>query len=168
MTNEILQESETFTDPTAGHLPDDAFGQGREIKVTASICPQCLASIDAQVMERDGEVWMDKACDDHGRYSALLSSDIKHYFEPLEQPLQGQSCCGSSCAQPASASGPIEESAAWVNHSCTILIEITERCNLTCPTCFAGSSPQHSNMMALDEFTRQVDQLVAGSSGHGG
>lgn len=105
---------------------------------------------------------MDKSCDQHGRFSALLSSDIKHYFEPLEQPLQGKSCCGSSCGQPASGSEPMDESAAWVNHSCTILIEITERCNLTCPTCFAGSSPQHSNMMELEEFTRQVDKLVAG------
>ncbi len=106
---------------------------------------------------------MDKSCEQHGRYSALLSSDIKHYYMPLEQPLEGKSCCGSSCGPLAGdASALIDDSAAWANHSCTILIEITERCNLTCPTCFAGSSPQHSNMMELDEFTRQVDQLVAG------
>ena len=106
---------------------------------------------------------MDKSCDQHGHFSALLSSDVRHYFEPAEQPsLQGKSCCGSSCSQPAGSSGPMAESAGWANHSCTILIEITERCNLTCPTCFAGSSPQHSTMMDLDEFTRQVDQLVAG------
>lgn len=105
---------------------------------------------------------MDKSCDQHGRFSALLSSDIRHYYEPAVQSTGGQSCCGSSCGPAPSASGPLDDSAAWANHSCTILIEITERCNLTCPTCFAGSSPQHSHMMSLEEFTRQVDQLVAG------
>ena len=54
------------------------------------------------------------------------------------------------------------DSAPWINHSCTILIEIIERCNLSCPTCFAGSSPQHANLMSMEEFTRQVEQLVAG------
>lgn len=156
------QASKPVIEPAPAHLPDVEWGEGRLIKTTESICPQCLASITAKVLERDGEVWMDKSCDEHGRFSALLSSDIRHYFEPAAQPVSGKSCCGSSCGQPASASGPMEDSAAWANHSCTILIEITERCNLTCPTCFAGSSPQHSNMMGLDEFTRQVDQLVAG------
>jgi hypothetical protein len=56
---------------------------------------------------------------------------------------------------------PGADAAPWTNHSCTILIEITERCNLSCPTCFAGSSPYHSKMMSLEQFARQVDQLVA-------
>ena len=162
MKNFNLDESESFVEPLPAHSPDTAWGQGRKIKLTTSICPQCLASIEAQVLERGDEVWMDKSCDQHGRFSALLSSDIKHYFEPSAQPMEGKSCCGSSCGQPGSALESMDDSAAWANHSCTILIEITERCNLTCPTCFAGSSPQHSTMMELDEFTRQVDQLVAG------
>jgi len=157
-----MEESEPVGDPATGHSPDDDWGQGRKIKLTASLCPDCLDSIEAQVLERDGEVWMDKSCDQHGRFSALLSSDIRHYYESSDHVLEGQSCCGSSCGQPSSTSTAIPDSAAWVNHSCTILIEITERCNLTCPTCFAGSSPQHSHMMSLDDFTQQVDQLVAG------
>ena len=162
MKNYKQEESETFVEPPSGHSPGTAWGKGRKIKLTTSICPQCLVSIEAQVLERGGEVWMDKSCDQHGRFSALLSSDIKHYFEPAAQPIEGGSCCGSSCGQPGSALESMDDSAAWANHSCTILIEITERCNLTCPTCFAGSSPQHSTMMELDEFKRQVDQLVAG------
>ena len=157
-----LKKSEPLYEHESGGSTDIAWGQGRKIKTTTSICPRCLASIKAQVLERDNEVWMDKSCDQHGRFSALLSSDIQHYYESTGQQLSGKSCCGSSCGQPAGVSGSMADSQAWANHSCTILIEITERCNLTCPTCFAGSSPQHSHMMDLDEFTRQVDQLVAG------
>jgi uncharacterized radical SAM superfamily Fe-S cluster-containing enzyme len=117
------------------------------------------------VFERHGEVWMDKSCARHGHFSALLSSDIKHYLDPSARQAQGASCCGSSCGLPATEISNGADSAPWTNHSCTILIEITERCNLSCPTCFAGSSPLHSKMMSLAEFTRQVDQLVAGGKG---
>jgi len=144
------------------------FGRGREIKRTSSICPVCLEAVDARVFEREGEVWMDKHCSIHGRFSALLSADVRHYFEsPVSLPassLQAVSCCGSGCGAPASdtSGATVMESAGWSNHSCTILIEIIERCNLSCPTCFVGSSPQHSGLMSMQEFSRQVDQLVAG------
>ncbi|MGB7453667.1 MAG: radical SAM protein [Lysobacterales bacterium] len=156
------EESEPALESAAGIPPDTDWGQGRQIKLTASICPQCLVSLKARVLERNNEVWMDKSCKQHGRFSALLASDSRHYFEPSDHALEGKSCCGSSCGPAASPSGSMADSAAWANHSCTILIEITERCNLTCPTCFAGSSPQHSHMMSLDEFSQQVDQLVVG------
>lgn len=127
---------------------------GRLIKRTRSICPQCLQPLDADVIERDGEVWLEKSCPEHGPWSALLSSDVAHYHQRSSAPGQNGGCCATGC-------GP-SITPQWANHSCTVLIEITERCNLTCPTCFAGSSPQHSRMMSLDEFTGQVDGLVAG------
>ena len=153
---------QNMPEETVSSPRSDSRGQGRKIKNTTSICPQCLEPVDAEVFERLGEVWMDKSCTRHGHFSALLSSDIKHYLEPSARQVQGTSCCGSSCGQPAAEISRDADSAPWTNHSCTILIEITERCNLSCPTCFAGSSPLHSEMMSLEEFTRQVDQLVAG------
>ena len=138
------------------------FGQGRKIKETSSICPTCLEPVAASVHERQGQVWMDKQCGVHGRYSALLSSDIRHYYQPLPARAEKSSCCGSSCGVPARDAAGAADSAPWANHSCTILIEITERCNLSCPTCFAGSTPAHSAMMSMVEFARQVDGLVAG------
>jgi uncharacterized radical SAM superfamily Fe-S cluster-containing enzyme len=156
-------------DPDAGAACDAGsfaagrtFGAGRKIKDTGSICPVCLEKVEAAVYERSGEVWMDKHCKKHGRYSALLSSDVRHYHEPLARPSSSGCCttgCGVATAPSPAADG---EAAPWVNHSCTILIEITERCNLSCPTCFAGSSPTHTRQMSLDEFTRQVDRLADG------
>ena len=153
---------ETMLEETGPTPRSDSLGQGRKIKNTTSICPQCLEPVDAEVYERQGEVWMDKSCTRHGQYSALLSSDIKHYLEPTAHQIQGTSCCGSSCGQPATELSTGADPAPWTNHSCTILIEITERCNLSCPTCFAGSSPLHSKTMSMEDFTRQVDQLAAG------
>jgi uncharacterized radical SAM superfamily Fe-S cluster-containing enzyme len=152
------------TEPIAASSPASPghIGRGKLLKETTSICPKCLQQLPARVYQRAREVWMDKQCEQHGRFSALLSSSIDHYYRAAPRSDQDSPCCGSSCGVPSVAASGTQDTAAWTNHSCTILIEITERCNLSCPTCFAGSSPAHSNMMSMEEFTRQVDQLVAG------
>ena len=155
---------DSSSETPAGESPPGAvdYGRGRKIKDTSSICPVCLEPVAAEVFERRHEVWMDKYCASHGRFSALLSSDIRHYYEPSGRQSSSASCCGSSCGVSAAPAPGVEPSASWTNHSCTVLIEITERCNLSCPTCFAGSSPTESHLLSLGEFEKQVDGLVAG------
>lgn len=148
--------------PMDGRPVRDAFGGGRKVKETRSICPVCLEPVAAGVYERDREVWLDKRCAEHGWFSALLSSDVRHYYRPAPELTDSAGCCGGGCGVPATAADASGMAAPWANHSCTILIEITERCNLTCPTCFAGSSPQHANTISMEEFTRQVDRLASG------
>ncbi|HET6566030.1 MAG TPA: radical SAM protein, partial [Xanthomonadales bacterium] len=159
--------------PSSSNLRNSQSNPGRFIKSTRSLCPACLQHIDAAVFERDGEVWMDKRCGQHGEFSVLLSSEARHYYSARPSTSLG-SCCGpAGCGTPGKASnaqqlrpndapGQSFPCSPWTNHSCTVLIEIIERCNLSCPTCFAGSSPQHDGLMSLQEFTRQVDGLVAG------
>ncbi|NNJ64310.1 MAG: radical SAM protein [Xanthomonadales bacterium] len=136
--------------------------RGRLLKKTGSICPRCLEDVSATVRERDGEVWMDKRCPEHGEFSALLSSASRHYYRALENPPGSAACCGSACGAPDPSAGALPDSGPWANHSCTVLIEIIERCNLTCPTCFAGSSPQHEGLMSLETFTHRVQRLAQG------
>jgi len=142
------------------------FGVGRTLKTTVSICPVCLEKIEARVMERGRQVWMDKTCADHGSFSALLNDDVAHYYVSDIASAGESSCCGTSCSAPlvtgADAPAPAFSAAPWANHSCTVLIEIIERCNLSCPTCFAGSSPQHDGLLELAEFKQQVNQLADG------
>ena len=56
----------------------DEFGTGSHIKTT-SLCPTCLARIPADVFERHSEIRVAKECPEHGRFSALLASDARHY-----------------------------------------------------------------------------------------
>ena len=44
------------------------FGLGQHIKDTKSLCPICLDKIEAKVFERDGSVYMDKTCAEHGDF----------------------------------------------------------------------------------------------------
>ncbi len=136
-----------------------AFGTGRRIKTTTSLCPQCLEPIEAHVFEREGKVWMDKTCPEHGGYTALLSDDVRHYYvaDPRVEALG--SCCGPS------GCGPRHIGDQVANHSCNMLIEVTQRCNLTCPTCYAGSSPQRDEMLSVADFTALLDDLLAKGKG---
>ncbi len=130
--------------------PPVDFAQGRRLKTTRSLCPVCLRRISADVFERGGQVWMDKTCPAHGPFSALLASDSRHYYlaDPRVEALG--SCCGAArhCGD------------QFANHSCSLLIEITQRCNLTCPTCYADSSPDKEQFLSLAEFEALLDGLL--------
>ena len=135
--------------------PDAAYATGKEIKTTTSLCPECLNKIPGTVYERDGRVILDKECPDHGRYSALLSSDLRHYYVADEEIEAVACCCG-----PSQHCGDQVE-----NHSCNMLIEITQSCNLTCPTCYAGSSPHNKTFMSVENFTETIDKLIGQGKG---
>jgi uncharacterized radical SAM superfamily Fe-S cluster-containing enzyme len=46
-------------------------------------------------------------------------------------------------------------------HSCLALIEINDACNLSCPVCFADSSPQRTRHRTLAEVDAMLETLVA-------
>jgi len=131
-----------MTPPTAQHQPLV------QLKTTSSRCPHCLDSVPASVVQRDGRVYLQKSCPTHGEEEVLLASDASMYWNADAAAGPG---CGTGCCS--------------VNHSCTLIFEITERCNLTCPTCFAGSSPQHTWHLPLEQFTTQLDRLLAAGKG---
>ncbi len=55
----------------------------RPIKLTTSLCPVCRRQIDAQVVEREGSVYLNKICPEHGPFNVLISSDRRFYHESV-------------------------------------------------------------------------------------
>ncbi len=100
--------------------------------------------VPAEVYERGGEVFMKKTCPDHGDQEVLIAGDAAFYWADGAEG--AGKACGDGCT---------------LGHSCTLIFEITDRCNLTCPTCFAGSSPHETRSMSLLEFEAQLDRLLA-------
>ena len=45
-------------------------------------------------------------------------------------------------------------------HSCLTVIEVTDRCNLSCPTCYAMSSPNYGRHRTLVEIEQMLDVVV--------
>ncbi len=128
---------------------------------TTSLCETCLTLVPAKIALRDGEVWYEKRCRTHGMQSTLVSTDAaywlrcKDYIKPGDKPLGFQSPTEFGCPYDCGLCPDHEQ------HSCLALIEINEHCNLTCPVCFAESSPARSKTLPLPTIERMLDALVA-------
>jgi uncharacterized radical SAM superfamily Fe-S cluster-containing enzyme len=127
---------------------------------TLSLCPTCLKRIDAKIIFEDDKVFMTKTCIDHGFFKVLIASDIEYYknirnYNKLgEAPLKVNTHTNYGCPYDCGLCADHEQ------HSCLTLIEITDRCNLTCPTCYAMSSPHYGRHRTVAEVERMFDIIV--------
>ncbi len=128
---------------------------------TVSLCPVCLRRIDAKIVFQDAQVFMLKSCPEHGFQKVLIATDIEYYKnirnynKPSETPLRFNTFTHYGCPYDCGLCVDHEQ------HSCLTLIEVTDRCNLTCPTCYAMSSPHYGRHRTLDEIERMLDIIVA-------
>jgi 7,8-dihydro-6-hydroxymethylpterin dimethyltransferase len=126
---------------------------------TQSLCPICLAVLDAQVVERDGVVHLEKECPEHGRYDVYLWPDVEHYRwidsfpSPVVEPPVAhapRAACPSGCGYCTS----------HVRHATLVEIEITRRCNLRCPVCFVSAGPAPTDP-SMDTLRSMLEAALA-------
>jgi uncharacterized radical SAM superfamily Fe-S cluster-containing enzyme len=154
----------------------------RPLKTTVSLCPVCLAHVPALVFERGRRVILAKRCPTHGPSEAVIENDRSFYalsnkdrhgrrFDesavfhipdyPGSQILGGGGeCCapGESCD---TAAGP--SAGTWAdqsgNRTCTVLVEVTDACNLACKVCYAESAGER--FMPFETFQGHLRALIA-------
>ncbi len=100
------------------------------VKKTKSICPVCKAKIPATVFEESGKVYMAKRCPDHGEFSDIYWDSYPEY-ERAARYKNYSSNTESGCPY---------DCGICPNHRSTPMIgiiDVTNRCNLRCPICFA-------------------------------
>jgi len=127
---------------------------------TLSLCPVCLRRVDAKIVFENGSVFMLKRCPEHGRSKVLISDDveyyknIRNYNKPSEFPHKFNMATDYGCPYDCGLCPDHEQ------HSCLTIIEVTDRCNLTCPTCYASSSPNYGRHRTLEEIKKMLDTIV--------
>jgi len=127
---------------------------------TISLCPECLKRIDAKIVFEDNNVFMLKRCPEHGNSKVLIADDkeyyknIRNYNKPSETPYKFNTETHFGCPYDCGLCPDHEQ------HSCLTVIEITDRCNLSCPTCYAGSSPTHGRHRTFAEVKMMLDTIV--------
>ncbi|MFO1089377.1 MAG: radical SAM protein [Hyphomicrobiales bacterium] len=130
------------------------------LEQTTSLCSRCYALVPAKVIVDDGCVYYLKRCKEHGVEKALVSTDPEYYklcrdyLKPGDRPLAAQTRTEHGCPYDCGLCPDHEQ------HSCLALIEVNEACNLTCPVCFADSSPAKALHRPLPEIERMMDALV--------
>ncbi len=118
---------------------------------TEGLCPSCLRTVPARLGVESNRVWMERECPRHGPSRALLATDadeylrLRRYVSPRVSGGSGVSsgCCGEGVS--CDTGPPV----------CVLLLEITQACNLRCPTCYADA--QGHDFMTVEEARKRLD-----------
>ena len=111
-------------------------------ELTNSLCSTCLRKVEAKVIFQEGKVYLVKHCPEHKQEKVLISTDIEYYqfsrraLKPGTMPRKFNTTIERGCPYDCGLCPDHEQ------HSCLALVEITDHCNLTCPICYAESSPR--------------------------
>ncbi len=108
-----------------------------------SVCPDCLSRIPAWYEEDGGEVFLTKECPVHGRFRTVVWRGDPAFSEWKRPkiPTTPQHC------RTGRTDGCPFDCGLCPDHrqkTCSALIEVTSRCNLGCPVCFADAG-RHSS-----------------------
>jgi len=132
---------------------------------TLSLCPECLKRVDAKIVFEEDKVFMLKNCPDHGFKKVLIATDVEYYKNSRnynkrsEMPLKFSTKTHYGCPYDCGLCQDHEQ------HSCLTVVEITDRCNLSCPTCYAMSSPVYGRHRTVEEVEQMLDIIVE-NEGH--
>lgn len=110
------------------------------IKKTKSLCPECLKVVDAEVYKNDNKVMIKKECSEHGEFNNVYWSDYELYELAQDSNFKGE---GIENPQTPLDKGCPQDCGLCPKHqSHTILglIDVTNRCNMQCPVCFANAA----------------------------
>ncbi|MBO6939697.1 MAG: radical SAM protein [Deltaproteobacteria bacterium] len=129
---------------------------------TRALCSRCLRVVDAKELIQDGKVYLQKRCPEHGRERVLISDDVAYFrrsredfLKPPEQVLHHNTPIEHGCPYDCGICPDHEQ------HGCVSILEVTDRCNLRCPTCYAGSGPDVGTHRSLAQIEAMLDRIIA-------
>ncbi len=108
------------------------------LESTISICNECLGKVEAKIIRKKWGIFIKKLCPIHWIQEEILEENPKYYYKKnlyykpwtaCETQTTYNKWCPRDC---------------WLcphheQHTCIWLIEITNKCDLWCPTCYANS-----------------------------
>ncbi len=104
-------------------------------------------------------MFVEKTCPDHGEFKTITWRGEPSYLDwnvgvfapgPKVRLTESVNGCPYDC-------GICPEHKA---QSCTILMEVTDRCNLQCPVCFASSENSPSADLPIDEIRGMLETVI--------
>ena len=113
-------------------------------KKTKSICPECGKILEATIFEKDGKVFMEKECPEHGKFCDVYWSDAAKYLEAEKYAKDGTGLKNSmdeNLKDGENVNVVIDgEKVEMLSPTALANIDLTNRCNMNCPICFANAN----------------------------
>ena len=109
----------------------------KTLKDTSSVCPECKQVIPAEIYEENNKVYLSKTCPVHGDFKELYWGDYELYKRAEQFANEGVTL--DNPRTEVDKGCPMDCGICPKHKSTTTLgiIDITNRCNLRCPICFA-------------------------------
>ncbi|MGI8640279.1 MAG: radical SAM protein [Pyrinomonadaceae bacterium] len=126
-------------------------------RTTDSLCPNCViearedilsgkkevgilvnekvGEIKAQIIERDGEIWMIKDCPDHGHFEDLMAIDSK-FLQHIEANFPGRDIQSHNDEKLHNHGS----STIKYGRGAVLTVDLTNRCNMMCDPCFMDAN----------------------------
>lgn len=128
--------------------------------VTESLCPVCLKRITATRLLLGDEVFQDKTCEEHGHFRTLIwrgEPSMAQWRRP-KPPVHPDICYGTvdkGCPFDCGLCSAHEQL------PCSVLLEVTDRCNLQCAVCFADSGQGETEDPSLEKIAWLLERAMA-------
>ncbi|MFN3527612.1 MAG: tetraether lipid synthase Tes [Candidatus Altarchaeaceae archaeon] len=107
----------------------------KHISDTYSLCPICKKKIPAEIYEKDNKIFIEKECNEHGKFNYLYFEDAKIY-----EKFKKFSCEGKGIYNPNTINEECPFSCGLCNkhktHTLLLNIVLTNRCDFRCYYCF--------------------------------
>ena len=119
------------TDPMNGKTP-------LITRTVSSLCPVCLEVVCARIFQEGEAVMIEKHCEEHGDFKDIYWSDAAIYRRFMRYQTDWMGLTDS----PQARQGCPFDCGLCKNHKTGTLlgiIDVTSRCNLSCPICFADA-----------------------------
>ena len=148
-------------------------------RVTDSLCPNCVieareeilsgkkdvavllnekvGEIKAQIIERDGEIWMVKDCPVHGHFEDMMAIDSK-FLKHIEAMFPGRDI-------PAHNDEELHNhgsSTIKYGRGAVLTVDLTNRCNMMCDPCFMDANQVgFVHELRMEEIKEILDNAIS-------
>jgi uncharacterized radical SAM superfamily Fe-S cluster-containing enzyme len=148
-------------------------------RTTDSLCPNCViearesilsgkqdvsilinekvGEIKAQIIERDGEVWMVKDCPIHGHFEDMMAIDVK-FLTHIEKMFPGRDIDAHSDEKLHNHG----TSTIKYGRGAVLTVDLTNRCNMMCDPCFMDANQVgFVHELSMEEIREILDNAIS-------
>ncbi|MFN8074252.1 MAG: radical SAM protein [Kineosporiaceae bacterium] len=154
----------------------------RLLRYVVAFCPACHAAdpeapldgvrrLSGRLAERDGQVWLERGCPEHGLQRTLYDEhpEILEWLERWTAATKAHTPDSPGNYDPVPSAYLRGLGEMQTQHTCILLADVVEGCNLRCPTCFADSapppSPERLGAVPVEDVLAAVDTRLSRENG---
>ena len=148
-------------------------------RTTDSLCPNCViearesilsgkqdvsvlinekvGEIKAQIIERDGEIWMVKDCPIHGHFEDMMAIDVK-FLTHIEKMFPGRDIDAHNDEKLHNHG----TSTIKYGRGAVLTVDLTNRCNMMCDPCFMDANQVgFVHELSMEEIKEILDNAIS-------